>query len=324
MASNEIEVLTETSDAAKATGDAEAIPSGREVNRRRFLAALGVTGAVAGAGMISGCTASSTTTASTTSTSATQGQVDALNFALNLKYLSATVYSFITTGADISTSKTKVNLQGSGAITGTPGQLTFTGNNAAQITDMVNEIYYDEWNHVVVLQNALGSSMAARPAINLAAFGAVTATNALSIARALEDLNVTALAAVVALLQSSNITLIEQILGADSFHAGALRLVSLENASIAAFIKMDSLDVPVFDPGTAALAAAGPSASGGFFATAGASAASASYPAGMAFNRTASQSLAILYGSAAGSLASAGAKSGGFFPSGMNGAIISV
>jgi hypothetical protein len=324
LASNKIEVLTETSDAVNTAGDLETTPAGRDVNRRRFLAALGITGAVAGAGMMSGCSASSTTKTSNASSSASQAQVDALTFALNLKYLSATFYSFITTGADISTSKTKVNLQGSGAVTGTPGQLTFTGNNAGQITDMVNEIYYDEWNHTVVLQNALGSSVAVRPAINLGAFGAVTATNALSIARALEDLTVTALAAVGALLQSGNITIAAQILGADSFHAGALRLVSLENASIAAFIRMDSLDVPVSDPGTAALAAAGPSASGGFFATAGAAAASAAYPAGMAFKRTASQALAILYGSAAGSPASSGAKSGGFFPNGMSGNIVSV
>ncbi|HXE08474.1 MAG TPA: ferritin-like domain-containing protein [Acidobacteriaceae bacterium] len=319
MASNEIEVLTETSDTANSTAGSEATPAGRDVNRRRFLAALGITGAVAGAGMISGCTTSSTTT-SATSTSPTQAQVDALNFALNLKYLSATFYSFITKGADLPSSQTI----GSGTPTGTPSQLTIAGATPSQTTDLLNEITYDEVNHVTALRNALGSSAVARPALNLGSFGTITASNAISIARALEDLNVTALAAVATLLQSGNISITAQILAADSFHAGALRLVSLENPSIAAFIKMDSIDVPVFDPGTAALAAAGPTASGAFFATAGASTASAADPAGMAFNRTASQTLAILYGSAPGSLASSGAKSGGFFPNGMNGSIVSV
>lgn len=312
MASNEIEVL----EAAQTAGtDAENAP-GREVNRRRFLTALGITGAVAGAGMIAGCSTGSTTTSTgTSSTSSTQPQVDALNFALNLKYLSATFYSYITKGTDLPGSQTT----GSGAVTGTPGQLTFT---AAHVTNMLGEITYDEVNHVTALRNALGSAAVARPTLNLAAFGAITAANALSIARAFEDLNVTAFASVATLLSSSSVTLTTQVLGADSYHAGALRLVSLQNA--VPFLKMDSLDVPVYDPNSATTAAAGPSANGGFFATAGAGTSSASYPAGMAFYRTASQALAILYGSAAGTVASSGAKSGGFFPNGVTGNIVSV
>jgi hypothetical protein len=43
----------------------------------------------------------------------------------------------------------------------------------------------------------------------------------------------------------------------------------------------------------------------------------------MAFSRTASQILAILYG-AAGTPAGAGTSSGGFFPGGLNGNIKSV
>ena len=157
------------------------------------------------------------------------GQIDILNFALNLEYLQATFYSYITTGADISAS-TGVTAN-SGAITGTlSAPLVFTGTYASQITDLLNEIYFDELNHVIGLRNILGSAAISRPAINLAAFGAITATNALSIARLLEDVGVTAYTSGIAGLTTSNATYPAQILGAESFHSGALRLISIQNA----------------------------------------------------------------------------------------------
>ena len=137
--------------------------------------------------------------------------------------------------------------------------MVFTGTNASQITDLLNEVYFDELNHVLGLRSVLGSAAIPRPAINLAAFGAITATNALSIARLLEDIGVTAYASGIAGLTSSNATYAAQILGAESFHSGALRLISIQNPTIAAYIAAaDGLDVPPADLGTAALAAAGP------------------------------------------------------------------
>ncbi len=313
MASNEIEIL----DPEATVGKLNEIAAGRELNRRRFLTALGLTGAAAaGAGMMSGCSTTTTTVPVTTS-STSSAQIDILNFALNLEYLEATFYSFITKGADLSSSLTL----NSGAITGAPAQLTLA---TQQITDLLNEITYDEISHVTVLRNLLGASAVPRPAINLAAFGAITATNALSFARLFEDVGVTAYAGVTTSLVSSNLTFAAQILGVESFHAGALRLVSIQNPAVAAYVKADSIDVKPFDPGTAALAAAGPSANGAFFATAGATTATAAVPIGMAFTRTASQVLSIVYGSAAGTLAASGASSGGFFPSGVNGNIKTV
>jgi len=276
-----------------------------------------LTGAAAGAELMSGCTVGSTTT-SVTSTTAGAGESDVLNFALNLEYLEATFYAFVTQGSDL----TGAAVANSGSITGAPGKLVFTGTNAQQITDMLNEIYFDEKNHVTTLISLLGSSAVARPAINLAAYAPITVTNALSIARLLEDVGVTAYTAAATALSTSNRTFSAQILGVESFHAGALRLVSIQNPTIAAYAKApDSLDVAPFDPGTATLAAAGPTASGGFFATYGASANGST--AGMAFARTTSQVLSIVYGSG-GAAASSGASSGGFFPSGMNGAIKTV
>lgn len=309
MASNEIEILDPTATVEKLKRDA----AGRAFNRRNFIAALGMTGAAAGAGMISGCSTNSVSPAKTTSSA----QTDILNFALNLEFLEATFYSFITQGADLSASL----VANSGAVTNAPAKLVFTGNNASQITDLLNEIYYDEKSHVTTLLSLLGSSAIARPAINLGAYATISTSNAISIARMLEDVGVTAYAGAASALSTSNITFASQILGAESFHSGALRLVSIQTS--ATYDKADSLDVAPFDPGSASAAAAGPTANGAFFATAGASSATATYPAGMAFTRTTSQVLSILYGSG-GSAAGSGTSSGGFFPSGVNGNIKTV
>jgi hypothetical protein len=286
------------------------------------MAALGMTGAAAGAGMISGCSTSNSVAATTV---ATPAQIGMLNFALNVKLLQATFYSFIAKGTDL----TGAAITNSGAVTNAPAALTFTGANGQQITDMINEIYYDEKGHVTTLLNLVASSVVFRPAINLGAFGTITATNALSIARILEDVAVTVYASLITSLNSSDITVLSQILGADSNHAGILRLTCLQNPTIGAYIKADSLDVAPFDLG--ATASAGPTASGGFFATAGATTSNVTTPAGFAFLRTTSQALSVLYGAAAAAgsttsvaLASLGTTSGGFFPSGVSGTIISV
>jgi len=305
MASNEIEVL----DPAATVEKLKKISTGRALNRRHFMAALGMTG---GAALVSGCTVNTVATPT-----AGPGQTDVLNFALNLEYLEATFYSYITQGADLPASSGAT--VGSGTVTGNPAKLTFTGTNATQITDQLNEIYFDELNHVLTLRSLLGSAAVPRPAINLAAAGSITATNALSFARQFEDVGVTAYAGAAALLSSTSLAYAAQILAVESFHAGALRLVSIQNPTIAAYAQADSLDVKPFDPGTAALAAAGPTASGGFFATAGAASASTSTPAGFAFTRTTSQILQILYATPG----VIGSTKGGFFPNGLNGLIAS-
>jgi hypothetical protein len=309
MASNEIETLGSAASVEKLNK----IAAGRALNRRHFLAALGMTGAAAGAGLMSGCNA---TTTSVLTTTASTSETNVLNFALNLEYLEATFYSYITQGADLPTSL----IAGSGSVTGTPSKLTFTGTNAQQTTDLLNEIYFDEMNHVAFLKSLLGSSAVPRPAINLAAYGTVTATNALSVARLFEDVGVTAYAAAVPLLSNSNITYASQILGVESFHAGALRLISIQNPTIAAYVKADSLDVAPFD-NPAVIPPTGPTGNGAFFATYGSAAINTS--AGMAYARTTSQVLAIVYG-APGAGAASGASSGGFFPSGANGTIKAV
>ena len=313
MASNEIEIL----DSEASVGKLKKIAAGRALNRRHFIAALGMTGAAAGAGLISGC---STTNSSVAATTSGLAQTDVLNFVLNFKFLEATFYSYITQGADL-TGSAIIN---SGTITNAHAKLTFTGTNAQQITDILNEIYYDEKNHVNTLISPLGSSVIFRPAINLAAYGTITATNALSIARLLEDVGVTAMAGAVSGLTSSNLTFISQILGAESFHGGAVRLIVLQNPAIAAYISAGPQDVPPLDPGSNTTAAAGPTPSGGIFATAGAQTTTTTTLPGFAFSRTSSQVLGILYGAPGAPVKASGTSSGGFFPSGVNGNIKAV
>jgi hypothetical protein len=312
MASKEIEIL----DSEASVGKLKKIAAGRAVNRRHFMAALGMTGAAAGAGLLSGC---STTTSAVAATGPNLAQTDVLNFILNVKFLQATFYAYVTQGTDLSGAA----LINSGAISGAPAKLTFASQ---QITDMLNEIYFDEKNHVTTLINLLSSSVAFRPAINLAAYGAVTATNALAIARLLEDVSVTALAGASTLLSTSDLTITSQILATDSFHSGAVRLTNIQNPTLAAYIKADGLDVPPIDLGSAAAAALGPTAAGGMFPTAGAATSTASTPPGFVFSRIPTGvfgALAVLYGGP-GAPAAVGTSSGGFFPNGVSGNIKTV
>jgi hypothetical protein len=308
MASNEIEIL----DPAVSVGKLKNIAAGSALNRRHFIAALGMTGAAAGSGLLSGCSTSNIVPATT----ATLGQTDILNFLLNIKFLQATFYAYVTLGTDISSAQTT----GSGVVTNAPAKLTFA---TQQITDLFNEIYYDEKNHLTTLYNLLGSAVTPRPAINLGAFGTITATNAIAIARLLEDVGISAYAGAMASLSTSDVTITTQILGTDGFHSGALRLVSIQNPTLATYIKADSLDVAPYDPNSATVAAAGPTASGAFFATAGATTSNTATPAAFSFVRSTSQALAILYG-APGAPVGTGTASGGFFPSGVNGNIKTV
>lgn len=284
-------------------------------NRRRFLAAAGVAGAVAAAATMVGCSDATTPYVD----AATQPEVDILNFALNLEFLEATFYSYIVAGKDLDSSLTG----GGPAPTGAPAQITFPN---AQINDLFAEIYFDEVSHVSALRTALGELAIARPLINLAALATISASNYLQVARLFEDVGVTAYAGAASKLTGNNLTAAAQILGVEGFHAGALRLVAIQQnaaypSTLAGYVPSDGFDVKPADPGTVALAEAGPTtANGGFFATAanGTPGQTNSF-AGFAFQRSSSQVLAILYGNS-----TAGTAKGAFFPNGVNGNITAV
>ena len=90
--SNDIEVLDPTATVEKLKN----IVSKVALNRRHFMAALGVAGVAAGTGLVSGPVARAQQPTPNGYT-----QSDVLNFLLNVMYLKATFYSFVTQGADL-------------------------------------------------------------------------------------------------------------------------------------------------------------------------------------------------------------------------------
>lgn len=283
----------------------------RALNRRSFLSGLGVTGAaLAGGALLAGCGGSSHNVMAAGPT-----ETDVLNFALNLEYLEATFYSYVVTGGDIPGASTG----GGPAPTGAPGGMpTF---QSQQIADMFAEIYYDEISHVNDLRAALGSSAVARPQLDLSALGAVSTANYIAFARFFEDIGVTAYAGAATDLTGNNLQYAAQILAVEGFHSGAIRLIAIQQGVPylpTADVPADGFDVPPYDPGSIAAAEAGPTSKGGFFATAGATSPNNTLP-GLAYARTTSQVLAIVYANTA-----SGTSKGGFYPNGMNGNIATV
>lgn len=280
------------------------------LNRRNFMAGLGLAGAAAGASLLAGCTDGGSGTA----LAAGPTQTDVLNFALNLEYLESTFYSYVTTGSDIPSPLSA----GSGAITNMPGKLALTGTGSSLANDTLAEIAFDEISHVSDLRTVLGSAAISRPAINLGALGTVTLSNFISLARSFEDVGASAYAGSASLLSGTNLTYAAQILAVEGFHAGALRYMYLQ-FSQTGNKQLDARDVLVLDPGSTTAAAVGPTANGGIFATSGATSPPADVPPGFAYTRTPSQVLAIVYG-----VTTPGTAKGGFFPNGVNGNITTV
>ena len=282
------------------------------LNRRHFLAGVGAVTTIAAGGAVLGCGDSTLPYVD----AATQPQVDILNFALNLEYLEATFYSYLVTGKDLDSTLTG----GGPAPTGAPAQITFPN---AQINDLFAEILFDEMAHVSDLRTALGTVAVARPQLNLAALATINAANYLQVARLFEDVGVTAYVGAASSLSDKNLTAAAQILAVEGFHAGALRLINIQQgaaypASLTGYVPADGYDIKPADPGTVALSMAGPTtANGGFFATGanGTTGQSNIYP-GFAYQRTSSQVLSIVYASTV-----AGTSKGGFFPNGFNGNI---
>jgi hypothetical protein len=233
--SNDIEVLDPTATVEKLKN----IVSKVALNRRHFMAALGVAGIAAGTRLGSGPVAHAQQPTPTGF-----AQADVLNYLLNIKYLKATFYSYVTQGVDLP-STSYVTLS-SGQVYNQPtAKITFTGTNAAQITDMFNEMYYDELNQLIDLRNFLGVAAAPRATMNLlgnsvpspAAYatpsGTVITTGAQAIgqARMLEDVSVTAFAGALSYLTGTNLAIAAQILATDGCHAAALRLASIQTGA---------------------------------------------------------------------------------------------
>jgi hypothetical protein len=255
-------------------------------NRRRFMTKVGIAGAAIGAAAASRGMAQST---------ASPGDINILNFALNLEYLEAEFYTVATTGQNIGQSGVTITGAGvSGATTG-GSQVTFT-DSAVQAVAL--ELANDEQRHVTLLQNAivsLGGAPIAKPAINLNAlgFGFGSTGDFLRLARILEDIGVTAYGGAATLIQSNAILgYAARILATESLHSGNIRS-QIARLGISTSPALDGADHLPPPSGTL------------FFPT---------DSSAIIETRTTGQVLFLCYGGLA-------ATSGGFFPSGVNGTV---
>ena len=256
-------------------------------NRRRFLNRIALASAAVGA--------LSTNKAAAQASMITD--VDILNFALNLEYLEAEFYTVATTGKSID--QIGIGVTGSGTAGATTGgaQVNFT-SGSTNYSAIANEIAADERLHVSLIRGALtaaGAMPIARPAINLNALGVGFAglTDFLQLARAFEDVGVTAYGGAAPLISDKAILgTAARIALAEGEHAAVVRYLVAQTSTPTTLL--DGLDIL-------------PPPSGKNYFSLDANA--------LTQVRTPGQVLYIVYGN------QANARSGGFFPNGVNGNI---
>ncbi|ABF42705.1 conserved hypothetical protein [Candidatus Koribacter versatilis Ellin345] len=232
-------------------------------------------------------------------------EVDILNFALNLEYLEAEFYTYATTGKSITTFG--VGARGgangdnpaNGGTTKGGAKVSFSKEESI-LHDIAAQIAADERAHVVLLRGALGSSAVAMPNIDLSAlgFGFANQSDFLRAARILEDIGVTAYSGAAGMLRTPGIiTAAAGLLGAEAEHAAAIRthIARLKIETTA----MDGVDLAPPPSGDARQVL------------------SIKLSDGLIASRTAGEVLYLAFGG------KAGAKQGGFFPTGLNGTIVS-
>jgi Ferritin-like domain len=287
---------------------------GKAVNRRTFVRGVGIAGmGVAGAALVGGKLGvwdaipgiSKVGLASAAVKAGAITDTDILNFALNLEYLEAEFYTKATTGKTIEQSGIAVTGAGHSGPTTGGQQVDFEhSSNRTELTRdlkaVVEEITFDEQSHVKLLRSALGSDAIAKPAINLDALGTGFQgfLHFIALARAFEDVGVSAYGAAAPLISSKDIlATAARIALTEAYHAGNLRLMAAANKDPYLFT-VDSMDVL-------------PPPEGMQYFTVNSQA--------LSLVRTPGEVLAIVYHNSTN-----GASSGGFFPQGVNGAITSV
>ena len=247
---------------------------------------------------------------------------DYLNFALNLEYLEAEFYLRAATGSGLSTADAGTS---PGAVT---GGAQVTGFSAVQ-QSYIYEIAQNELDHVRLLRGALGSAAVSRPAIDLtnsfnalaAAAGVVAAggtfnafanpMNYLIGAFVFEDVGVTAYHGAAKLLTSkANLGVAARIMAVEAYHAASIRTQVL-------LIDVAMPGSPYLEYANQISALRAVLGGGQETAISADTIVPCDTTNAIAFERTTDEVLHIVYGTAGG----AGVKSGGFFPSGLNGNI---
>jgi len=286
------------------------------LDRRRFFEATGVAGLGIGAAALAAPTASAEEVAAS-------GPSDAsiLNFALNLEYLEAEFYLRAVYGTGLGGSDVTGKGTPGGVIGGRPVDF-----KTPWLKSFATEVANDEKAHVQFLRAALGTAKVARPAINLkdsfnsaaVAAGLIKAgqsfdpfaseSNFLLGAFVFEDVGVTAYKGAAPLIQTKTyLDAAAGILAVEAYHAGAIRsaiyAADLSDSANKLSDARDSLDGKTdLDQGVKVNGQAN------IVPTDGSS---------IAFSRTPGQVLNIVYLNPA-----AGTRTGGFFPRGVNGELV--
>jgi len=254
---------------------------------------------------------------------ATLTDTDIFNFALNFEYLGAEFYLRAVTGKGLSS---YIGVGGVG------NQGTVTGGSpvpfkTAAVAYYAQQLANDELAHANFIRTALGSAAIAEPSIDLQqswttlamAAGLISTGQTFSPfadevsfllgAYVLEDVCVTALAGAANQLTSpTNLAYAAGLLGAESYQAGAIRGYLANIGAGAATDAISNLRATLSGVGDN-----GTNADGNAYNITNVDINS------QAYRRTPQQVLAIAYGSS-----TTGTSSGGFFPAGVNGTIVSV
>lgn len=308
----------------------------KRASRRNF-----ITGAVAASAATALVGCSDNTPASTTTiTSTTYVDADYLNFALNLEYLEASYYLYAATGSGLSSA----NLgSGAGTVTGGVSLASSGVSLTSAQQNILNEIAFDEQQHVRFLRSALSTSAVVRPTIDLtnsfnalasaagigSSFNPFASFDAFMVgAFIFEDVGVTAYSGAATLISSAGITAgylnaAAGIQAVEAYHAGYVRTYltaqATANASYAYLgyaNKVSALRSTLGGGMETPLTAGGGTSTATTVNTPSSIVAATSANA-IAYARTTDQVLHIVYGTANG----AGVKSGTFFPNGLNGNI---
>ena len=259
----------------------------QHLNRRGFLGAMLSVAALA---TVDPHTAAAQTSAATT-------VLDVLNFALNLEYLEANFYLYVSTGAGLPSSA-----NGSGvAVQGAPGKLSLDTETLA----LCQALAQDEVNHVNQLRttiSALNGTPVPQPAIDLSANGPITTqAQFLAAARQFTALGGSAYIGGAQQLVSNPavLTAAAQILGAEGQHAGYINNLCVRQNIVSPAI--DKQDVP-------------PSMTNYFTVTS---------DHALGPSRSTAQVLGVVYkiSDATTTTPATGTTMGGFFPQGVNGDI---